>query len=250
MKIIKFKLIDEGYSGITISGTERRIKDNFAMNIGVDNLTFKVPMPDDIITLTQRMKKYFLDLTGYWEERFDAYHEKGRISTEISTDQDAADAQRAKWLFDNTFITGLGENSGKWIITGTIKNMYNKKIGLATPAIGPDDQYSSFIKLRTGCHSIIEVINKWVDERKLRMMSERQIAMKLFEDDIERIEEISGMSDEQVKEIAMKHIEKQGGIVPLEGKLVKSSPVPKAFKKEKKDITDMVDKQQKEHIKL
>jgi len=211
MKVEEFKLIDDGFNGISVIGKDTKKKGEFTVYVDA-SLRFKVPIPKDLVMKVQKLKLFFLQLTGYWEERYAAYLNKDYGLKDLADTEDGY--LRSVWLFDHVSITGLKAVDGYYIIKGKIENKYGQTIGMATPKVNYETNYGSFEHLVKIASEVVSEVEEYVNERKLRMMDSRQYLLKLFEDaEPSDLDVIDKMTEEERNEKQMEDLQEKGYFV-------------------------------------
>jgi len=193
MKVEHFKIVDDGRGGIIVNGTDVKEKESGIHAIVDFSLTFRTPIPNDLFDHIQKLKLFFLQLTGHWEDGLSKYLEMD---------------------FENTVITGLKAKDDYYIITGKITNRYGQTIGMSSPKVTYDTAYSGFSHMVSLANELVGNVEKFVNDRKLRMMEPRQYVLDLFKDaEPHDLESIRKMNDEQVREVLLSELERKNAIV-------------------------------------
>lgn len=210
MNVEKFKLVDDGYGGIQLWGTELKKKENGMIPVEA-HLKFKVPIPNEVKESIQKMKLFFLQLTGYWETRYAAYLNEHFEVKDLEDDSDGY--IRAVHLFDMVKITGLTRKDG-FVITGKIVNIYGQTIGLASPRITNEGSYTSYDHFAQIANECITVIEDFVNASKINMMEPKQYALNLYKDAEQHdLVEINNKTDAELIDIQRRDLEEKGYIV-------------------------------------
>ena len=229
MKLSKFKLIDGGIGGISAAGTDLRNKGEYKVQIDINELKIKIPIPEDIIKEINKLKKFMLDAMGYWLPEMDKLLESGE-SWEIGS-LELGIRHKAMDLLDNVKITGLVKNQEAYIITGHMTNHFGSVIGLSTPKLSYESTYPDWYAFQTVAIDVMAAVEEFINENKLRMMEPKQLMLALFADDKNREREIEELDNDTVNKMALEHLEGQGVIcIPPENML-----------DEHEDVTDQLD---------
>lgn len=209
----KFKLEGRGYQGVKVSGTETRDKDGFMVVVDID-MNFKIPLPTEIFNMVQRLKKYMLDLCGYWHPGFDQFIKQGQL-TDMPVEAHLRPVyHHLMQLMDSAEVSGVVRKDSFFILTGKLTNIIGGTVGLSTPLTGPSSGYDRWDQLSRGCYECLTQVQNFVNERRLRMMSARQYAL-FDEKDPEKIDQYESMTDEQLIEVQIKNLESRGCIVMM-----------------------------------
>ena len=211
MKVERFKLNDEGIAGISVWGKDSKQKGNYLVYVDA-SLTFKVPLPKEITAKIQRLKIFFLQLTGYWENKFAAFLDEVYNLKDLPEKSDSY--LRAVQLFEQCFVTGLKHDDGYFIITGKMKNTYGQTIGMSTPKTSHDTQFPGYDRMATLAHEVVGTVENYVNDRQLQMMDSKQYALELFKDGTEEDKaSIEAMTEEELDDMKIEHLTRQGHIV-------------------------------------
>lgn len=209
----KFKLEGRGFQGVKITGTETREKDGMMVVVDID-MNFKVPLPTEIFNMVQRLKRYMLDLCGYWHPSFDEFIKQGRMVDMPQEGDKLKMYQHLMQLMDSAEVTGVAKKDAFFIITGKLTNVVGGIVGLSTPLTGPSNGYDRWDFLNRGCRSCLEEVEKFVNDRRLRLMPAKQYAL-WDEKDPEKIEQFESMSDDELLQVQIKNLESKGAIVMM-----------------------------------
>jgi hypothetical protein len=211
MKVEHFKIVDDGRGGIIVNGTDVKEKESGIHAIVDFSLTFRTPIPNDLFDHIQKLKLFFLQLTGHWEDGLSKYLE---MDFSLKDQENDERYLRAYWLYENTVITGLKAKDDYYIITGKITNRYGQTIGMSSPKVTYDTAYSGFSHMVSLANELVGNVEKFVNDRKLRMMEPRQYVLDLFKDaEPHDLESIRKMNDEQVREVLLSELERKNAIV-------------------------------------
>lgn len=214
MKVQKFKFIDGGRNGIHVEGTGIREKENGSLLYDAKE-DIKAPIPEDIINFVQNLRRHFLIITRHWRSEFNKYIKRGMIiDTQELTEQERSVYMELVRIYDATKITGLSLSQDGIVISGTIESC-DSKIGLATPRLTMNN-YSSYEKLHRGCSSCIDEIEKWITDRRLRLMSAKQYSI-WDETNEEKRQEIEQMDDAALESAMVRALEDKGYIAMKHG---------------------------------
>lgn len=148
MEITKFKLLDDGRTGVEVWGKEvssSNLSGN-QMNV-IDDMSRKrrIPLKRSLRMEIDKLKYFFLSMAGYWVTPYDKYFDHDTLSPAIMSEgkQTAEQGKTLiilKDLFNRTTITGVSKLDDGFIITGSVEVFGNKKMGLATPKLTEDDE--------------------------------------------------------------------------------------------------------------
>jgi hypothetical protein len=161
LEISKFKLIDGGRGGVSITAREGvQLSKNYQV-IDEVTRTRKLILPGDLITKTQKLKYFLLNCTGHWMSPFNNYYDI--VNHELKpleydgTGKVKGAQEILKSLFNKTEITGISYTNGGFVISGTIEAVMGKKVALNTPFISEEDDLGFF-------SSVVEMIGDCVHE--------------------------------------------------------------------------------------
>ena len=233
LKVNKFKLLSNGVKGISATGIEHKIKDNSEVLADV-TVSLKIPLPGELTSMVQRLKKYFLEIMNYWDPKMDLFLEKG-VMVDYNEGFDKDLYNRALFLMGRIKVSGVVRKDASYCLTGSLATTNGQVMGLSTPMISFKDGYLSFDKLQFGCEKCLTEVAGYIMDKKLKMMQPRQFMLQLFDEDKDKIEEIKNMSDEEVKQLQIKELEKQGVFVMTGDDFVEQ------VNNNKKDINNFLD---------
>jgi hypothetical protein len=202
MKIISFKLQDDGYKGVHVIREEAVQKQGQTI---LDEVLRKrgIPIPNELRSTIDKLKFHFLSLTRQFQPEWKEWLNDSTIADEYFSQ---AGYKNCVKLWDDTTITGLNIKNGCIQITGKI-NMIGEKIqGLTHPAIVEEDGYEYFGELESVVKEVTDAVAKYLDDKNLKMMTGEQYAMKFCKED-----ELEGITDKE--EYMIEHLTKKGYFV-------------------------------------
>lgn len=216
MKIVKFKLIDNGFGGIQCEGTELKQKDG--IDVFVDfTLKYKVPVPGDIVSMVQGLKYYFLWLTGLFPEDCEKHMD---FSLGIPRMVDFSEVKEKKSyayvakLMDKLTITGFRMTSDDLIITGKMYGLEESIFAINTPLF----QFSHIAAgeeegMKELCIKIRKAVKQFIEDVKLRRMEPRQYLLDLFQKNTEELKRVQQLTDAEAEAEQIEQLVKKGFIV-------------------------------------
>jgi hypothetical protein len=213
VKVNKFKLEGRGTYGIKVSGQETRPKDGFMVVVDID-MHFKIPLPTEIFATVQRLKKYMLDLCGYWHPSFEEFIKQGRIVDQPLEGDRLKMYDHLTRLMESAEVTGVVRKDAFFIITGKVTNALGATVGVSSPLTGPSSGYDRWDFINRGCRACLDEVEKFVNDRRLRLMQAKQYAL-WGEKDPEKIDQYESMTDEELLEVQIRNLESRGAIVML-----------------------------------
>lgn len=209
MKIVKIKLLNDGMKGLEYHTQLPVVKDNVTI-MTFSKVIYPIPVPKDIRNLIQRMKKYMLDLTGYWQDEYDQYVSKGEI---IATTDAGPEYYRLMKIMQNTRVEELSRFKGKYNIIGYYINKWKMPIKLNASGITVDIGYEAYEKLDTGMNHIFDTITAFIEDKHFQKMDAKQYAFDFWGDNEAMMQRIEGLNDEQLEELQAKHMEEKGYVI-------------------------------------
>ena len=216
MDIKKFKLLGEGFTGIEIEGTDIKHKENTDVLVDL-KMSYKIPVPGELVTLLQGLKYYFLTITNLIpqqaEEFFDHQYNLPKM-LDWSKSFDKSIYAHSNMLMQNTFITGFRYDGNGVLITAKMKGMEDLTFAINTPLIVFDQVRVGFEDdLERLVRDIKKEITTFVEDVKFRKMPARQFMMDLFKNDEEKLQNVTGMSDEELETLQVEKLKEKGFIV-------------------------------------
>jgi hypothetical protein len=176
MQISSFKLIDEGYTGIRVTAKEAIPQGNLTI---IDEVTRTrlYPLSDEAIKSVQKLKYFFLNLTGHWIEVFNKSFNSQTyeiIHPEPGTEP-AKSYILLQSLLSHTKITGISLKNAGFCITGTIETVEGKKMGVTTPFVTEEDDLGFFLEATSKINSIIDGIAGILNSPKAVVFNAREV---------------------------------------------------------------------------
>lgn len=216
MEIKKFKLLGEGFTGIEIEGTDVKHKEDTDVFVDL-KMTYKVPVPADLIELLQGLKFYFLKITELLpeiaEDYFDHEYNLPKMK-DYSKGVDKSIYAHTNKLIQNIFITGFRYDGNSVLITAKMKGFEDLTFAINTPIV-------QFAMIRVGFEDDLERlvrdikknVTNFVEDVKLRKMPARQYLLDLFQKDEEMRQSINGMSEAETEKMQIEKLTEKGFIV-------------------------------------
>jgi hypothetical protein len=208
MEIFDFKLISGGRGGIKIDAREFFGEGNIQIMDKVQRER-KIQLPMELIDKIQGIKYYFLNITGHWIDRYNEYYDKERFTIVAPQGEPVKSYELARALWQKTEITGAKIIDSKIIIKGSIEVVDGKVMGLSTPKISIEDDFSFFNELYDFLSDICNDIELALSNPMVRLEQTKQIILEekikeLTEDDVE------GLTETEIIEQYANVLEKHG----------------------------------------
>lgn len=147
MDISKFKLISGGCIGITVEATESIVQENKTILDRVQR-TRPYPIPDVLREKIQKLKYFYLNLTGHWVEPYNKFFDLQKYEPVIP--EGASESSKTyimlQSLLNHTEITGVSTRNAGFSMQGTVETVEGKKMGYSTPFITEEDDVSFYIE--------------------------------------------------------------------------------------------------------
>jgi len=202
MKIISFKLKDDGYKGVVVIREEAVQKQEQTILDEVKR-TRGIPIPNELRSTIDKLKFHFLSLTRQFQPEWKQWLENNAIVDDHFRESGYKNCVK---LWDDTTITGLNLQNGCIQITGKIAMIGEKIQGLTHPAIVEEDEYEFFGELEVVVKEVTDAVAKYLDDKNLKMMTGEQYAMKFCKES-----ELEGITDKE--EYMIEHLTKKGYFV-------------------------------------
>jgi hypothetical protein len=214
MNIEKFKLIDNGLSGIQFKGTEVVKKDGGAQIMVDLDKTYHVPVPREIVTQVQLLKYFFLQMTGFWPENGDKFLNEENTMADYTKVWDREWYGYTENLFRMTTITGFTYTSSGVIITAKLKGVEDMTYAVNTPLLKPavvtvgfeDDLVALLIDIK-------KTVTNFIEDVKFRKMAPKQYMMDLAGEDEQERDRVQGLTEEEAEKEQIEKLQKKGFIV-------------------------------------
>ena len=212
MQLERFKLIDGGVGGISITCYELiRGKNNIIFKDYVTR-TRTVPFPLKFKLNIQKLKYYFLVLTAHWIEPFDKYYDRLNHVTLPLPETSAVPMGQTilKEIMNKVSITGVIFEGNGFRITGFLDTVGGKKIGIATSIVTEEDDAGFFNEAKEMIKSTFSDVGLFFKEGMVIEDSPRSYLDDLgYKDE----ENLGDLSEAELVERAVDAIQKRGGII-------------------------------------
>lgn len=239
MKISKITLIKDGYGGISIAGEIPKEKGNLTIRAKVKGFEYKIPLPIDLQQFIKKMRKYILDIYGYWKPEYDQFLLRGNL---IDTDKPTDLYFEVSNLLRTTFITGIEIKVNAVVLSGHLLNKQNIILPLNPPGINFNDGYDKYDKMLKGANMIFSKVNDFIEDKTMKKMESKQYMIEFYADDPEKLKQIESLDKEELDKLMVNDLEEKGYII-LHNKEISdedtSDQKPDDLIDEKVDISDV-----------
>lgn len=210
MQINSFKLIDDGYTGISVTAKESIAQGNLTI-IDEVTRTRKYPLPDDLRESIQKLKYFFLNLTGHWIEPYNKCFDL--TNYDFQTIDGGSEPPKSymllKTLMNHTHITGISLKNAGFCITGAIETVEGKKIGLSTPFITEEDDVSFFIEATDKINHILDEVAGVLKSTKALPFDAHEVIVRKGI----KSENLEGMTQEEMVDLVVHKLNDMGVVV-------------------------------------
>ena len=200
MKISKFKLLNRGDGGVRIEAVEGRRNGN---SVFLDKVIRErdVPVHSSLKSKLQELKYFYLVLTRHWVSPYNQYFDmETYIPKPASGEEQSKGEQSFRNIWNDSFITGFTIKPDGFVITGIIEVVLGKKVGIPTPYITDEDDYSFYIETVAKIEEIIEVI---VEQYRSNALPDAESNYVEAKDDKATLEELTGRMLDDFQERGM-----------------------------------------------
>jgi len=167
MKILKFKLISNGRDGITVDATETINTGKWKVSDHVQR-TRKMPISDELTDLIQRLKYYYLNLTGHWISPYsNFYDDVNKKLLPVPSESPKPAHMTVKDIWSKTLVTGARIEKDGFLITGTVESVEGKKVGITTATITESDDIGFYADCLAVLHDIAEGISEYFSSHEI-----------------------------------------------------------------------------------
>jgi len=206
MRIKQFKLLSRGEEGIQVHAKEFIAGEKYQVIDDVQR-TRKLSVDKPLVEEVQKLKYFFLNLTGHWIEPYSNHYDSVEKKVLYVKGEAKSSHVILKDLWNRTFVTGAtaGDN-GSFVITGEIEITPEKKIGLATPLIHQEDDFG----FHADCLKTLNDISVKISEYFAS-------GTALVERKIKELPSKPGMTEEEVADEELSRMVRNNIIAPMEG---------------------------------
>ena len=254
------KLINLGNGGLEVEAVSPLIKENPVTKEKIQVLThtkgykYPIPISNSIQDLFKRMRRYLLEINGYWKDSYDQYVEKGEVIDKGSNM--TAEYYEVLNYMQKTVVTGVELTlDGRIRLEGVLINSFGVSVNLKTPAIKFADSYDGFSRLTTGCKRIMEATDAFISNKMMEKINSRQYLLALFSSDKDKQEEINEMGEDELDSAMITELEKRRFVVIVhpsemseEKEPVQDIGVDLTAKEEKAEETPVIEPEQMEDL--
>lgn len=209
MKISKFRLINEGFTGVVVDAVESINQGNLTVLDKVNRLR-TYPVPDFIRDKISKLKYFYLNLTHHWIEPFDKCFD---METYDFVKLDGQDPPKSyiilQTLMNHTRVLGVTMKNAGFVISGTIESVEGKKISISTPFITEEDDVAFFTEASDKIEEIMNDIAGLLKSAKALPFDEKAALMaKGFKN-----EDLQGYTKQEMIDMVIEGLQDKGAIV-------------------------------------
>jgi len=210
MQINSFKLLDDGFTGIQVTARESIAQGNLTI-IDEVTRTRKYPLPEDLKRAVQKLKYFFLNLTGHWIEPYNKCFDLEKYDF-IKINEGVVPPKSfmlLQNLMNHTHITGISLKNSGFCITGAIETVEGKKMGLSTPFVIEEDDVSFFIEASDKINHILDEIAGVLKSTKAVEFDAHEVIIRKGLNP----ENLEGMSKEEMVDLVVHKLNDMGVVV-------------------------------------
>lgn len=244
-----FKLHKKGLEGIEISSEQlsRSIQaDN--NEIFQDNVnTFrKHQVPQPIIDATERLKFYFLSLTGHWIDLYDPYIDKETGMLHPLPENPKRGHIYLKTLWQSTTVTQVKFSEAFIQIMGTIDVIDDKPLPINPPKITHEDGLEWYMEAGKRIKGIFKLLVQYFSTVPLKTADDYRKYLVANTPE-EQKADIASFDDEQVMNKVIDRLSNAGAIIMMDEEIMQtaiaaSEPTPEMEPEPDENIAEAVEK--------
>jgi hypothetical protein len=209
MKISKFRLINEGFTGVSVEAVESINQGNLTVLDKVSRLR-TYPVPEHIRAKISKLKYFYLNLTHHWIDPFDKCFDNETYDFVKLGDQEPPKSYIIlQTLMNHTKVLGVTMKNSGFVIIGTIESVEGKKISISTPFVTEEDDVSFFTEASDKIEEIMNDIAGLLKSTIALPFDEKQVLMaKGFKED-----DIAGYTKQEMIDMVIEGLQDKGAIV-------------------------------------
>jgi len=175
----------------------------------------KNQVPVHILGAIDRLKYFFLNITGHWSSMYDNFIDLENF-TLLKVDEDATQTRRdLEALWDRTYVTQVKFDHNSFTIMGWMEVIDNKVLNLNPPKVTPDDEIDFYADVRGIIQSIIRLLQDYFQTAEITSIDDYRTYLLERADESGR-GELAKFDDEQILNRVMDKFSKSGGIIMME----------------------------------
>lgn len=212
MNISSFKLINGGYSGVTVKAVEPVAQGNMTV---LDNVNRErpYPLPDDLRNKIQDMKYFFLNLTGHWIEPFNRYFDGAEYK--VIPQPEGVEPPKGYFIMQNilnhTKVTGVTIKNSGFCMMGEIETVEGKKMGVTTPFVNETDDVAFFIEAMDRIAVIMDDLSGVIRSNKALPFNATEVVKSIGI----KSEDASQMTEQEMIDMVIENLQDRGAIIMM-----------------------------------
>lgn len=221
MKTIgSFKLHKRGDNGISIS-SEQLSKSIISESDGTVyhdevNTFRKDSVPRHILDAINRLKFFYLNLTGHWIDLYDQYLDTETYLLEPVTENAKAGRRHLQTLWESTWVTQAKIDHNSFTLIGMLEIVDNKMCNISPPKVTSDDEIEFYENTRETIQGIIGLLVQYFSTAAISDVADYRKYLLAHADETGK-GEIANFDETQIVNKVMDEFSKQGAIIMMDG---------------------------------
>jgi len=221
MKTIgSFKLHKKGDDGISISSEQlsKSIADESNDKVYHDEInTFRKDfVPRHILDAINRLKFFYLNLTGHWIDLYDQYLDTETYLLEPVGEDAKAGRRHLQTLWESTWVTQAKIDGHSFSLIGMLEIVDGKMLNISPPKVTPDDDLDFYVNAREVIQGIVALLVQYFSTAAISDVDDYRKYLLSHADETAKVE-IASFDESQIVNRVMDEMSKQGAIIMMEG---------------------------------
>jgi len=209
MKINRIKVVNGGQSGCEVFYDRTVLKEGVSTVIDGSE-KWHLPIPGSVMKTLNKIKPYYLMLTGHWRSEWEEFVSKGEVDPKKVKKEGYTGLVS---LLDATDLKIFDTNKGLQI-GGTVRTLGDKSVWITTPRVKEEDEFIFYDQILDLFSEFFEGIQTYMKSKQLFNKEEaRQLLMDFYKGKEEEIERVKEQEQELCEEELKARLEEKGYIV-------------------------------------
>lgn len=215
-----FKLHKKGEEGISITSMQLSKHVKPVENIDVDDKVYhdeihtfrREQVPVHILKAIERLKYFFLNITGYWISPYDGYMNMDTLMPTPASENVKEGRKHLEALWDATHVTQVKFEHNSFTIMGLMEVIDGKPLALNPQKVTPDDGLFFYEDARTAIQIIIKFLVDYFSTAAISTMDDYRKYL-LEHSDASGKTEVAKYDDQQIFNRIVDKFHKEGMFV-------------------------------------
>jgi len=176
----------------------------------------KDSVPRHILDAINRLKFFYLNLTGHWIDLYDQYLDNETYLLEPVGENAKAGRRHLQALWETTWVTQAKIDNNSFSLIGMLEVVDGKMLNISPPKVSPDDDLNFYENAREVIQGIIGLLVQYFSTAAISDVADYRKYLLAHADESAK-GEIAKFDEAQIVNKVMDEFSKQGAIIMMDG---------------------------------